>query len=77
MPAPLCFLTLEFTAKVKNPVDVPDIIKSSILTRIKKCRTSSIEQAQYLYNAEESYWKPKNKSLKKQLNIMASPMKIY
>ncbi|MDU4033850.1 hypothetical protein [Acinetobacter sp.] len=48
MPAPLCFLTLEFTAKVKNPVDVPDIIKSSILTRIKKCRTSSIEQVQYL-----------------------------
>ena len=59
MPAPLCFLTLEFTAKVKNPVDVPDIIQSSILTRIKKCRTSSIEQVQYLYNAEESYWKPK------------------
>lgn len=59
MPAPLCFLTLEFTAKVKNPVDVPDIIKSSILTRIKKCRTSVKDQDQFLYSAEESFWKPK------------------
>lgn len=68
MPAPLCFLTLEFTAKVKNSVDVPDIIKSSILTRIKKRRASAIEQDQYLYNAEESLWKPKKQVTKEAMD---------
>lgn len=57
MPAPLSFLTLELTSKVKDPVNVPDIIKSTILTRIKKTSQSSNEKVQYLYDMQENLWK--------------------
>lgn len=58
MPAPLSFLTLELTSKVKDPIDVPDIIKSTILTRIKKISNNEEQRIQYLYDVNESLWKP-------------------
>ncbi|WP_411691018.1 hypothetical protein [Acinetobacter gandensis] len=59
MPAPLSFLTLELTSKVKDPIDVPDIIKSTILTRIKKSSNNADNRVQYLYDVNETLWKPR------------------
>lgn len=55
--SPLTFLTLELSSKVKDPVDIPSIIKTTILTRNRKKYKSENQDSQFMYEVEESLWK--------------------
>lgn len=55
---PLCFFTIEYTAKIDSVLALPDIIKTAFLTRTRQT-TSDAKQAKessYLYELEEQLW---------------------
>lgn len=55
--SPLTFLTLELSSKAKDPVDIPSIIKTTILTRNRKKYKSDNQDSQFMYEVDESLWK--------------------
>lgn len=55
---PLCFFTIEYTAKIDSVLALPDIIKTAFLTRTKQVQsdTKVKNEPDYLYELEENLW---------------------